>query len=125
VTLHSIGDGVITTDNTGIVTSLNKAAESVTGWMEEEALGRHFDEIIRLKNEDTGKDIIHPISVVMQSGKVIGLANHTLLIRKDGTAVPINDSAAPILNESGHFFGVVMVFRISARTRNIKSKSCI
>jgi len=111
VTLHSIGDGVITTDNDGLVTSLNKAAESVTGWSEEEALGRNFEEIIRLRNEETNKEVVNPISIVMQSGQVIGLANHTLLIRRDGQAVPINDSAAPILNESGQSFGVVMVFR--------------
>lgn len=111
VTLHSIGDCVITTDNSGIVTSLNKAAEAVTGWSEEDALGRHFEEIIRLQNEETGHEIINPISIVMQLGQVIGLANHTLLIRNDGKSIPINDSAAPILNESGQSFGVVMVFR--------------
>ncbi|NCB52402.1 MAG: PAS domain S-box protein [Clostridia bacterium] len=111
VTLHSIGDGVITTDNNGLVTSLNKAAESVTGWSEPEALGRHFGEIIQLKNEETGKEVVNPISLVMQTGKVVGLADHTILIRKDGKDIPINDSAAPILNETGQSFGVVMVFR--------------
>lgn len=111
VTLHSIGDGVVTTDSTGLITSLNKAAEEITGWTEEEAIGEHFSDIIRLKSEETGKQVDNPIELVLKSGLIVGLANHTVLIRKDGRALPIDDSAAPIQNETGKFFGVVMVFR--------------
>ncbi|NCB52766.1 MAG: PAS domain S-box protein [Clostridia bacterium] len=111
VTLHSIGDGVITTGNDGCVTSLNNAAEEITGWLEEEAIGVPFAEIIRLRNEDTGIEVENPISLVMKTGTIIGLANHTVLIKKDGQPVPIADSAAPIRNEGGESFGVVMVFR--------------
>ncbi|MGE4485945.1 MAG: PAS domain S-box protein, partial [Oscillospiraceae bacterium] len=117
ITLHSIGDGVITTDNDGLVTSLNNAAEEITGWREAEACGRPFAEIIRLKNEDDGKDVENPIGLVMKTGKIIGLANHTVLVRKDGQPVPIADSAAPIRNEAGESFGVVMVFRDVSRDK--------
>ncbi len=117
VTLHSIGDGVVTTDSGGLVTSLNKAAEEITGWTEEEALGQHFSDIIRLKCEETGKEIDNPIEQVLKSGLIVGLANHTLLIRRDGEVVPIDDSAAPIQNDTGKFFGVVMVFRDVSRDK--------
>ena len=111
ITLYSIADGVITTDNTGFVTSLNQAAVEITGWKEPEAQGKSFADIIRLRNEDTGCEVDNPIQIVLKSGKAVGLANHTVLIRKDGRCVPIADSAAPIRDDSGHTFGVVMVFR--------------
>lgn len=111
ITLYSIGDGVITTDNNGCVTSLNQAAVEITGWQEAEARGKSFAEIIRLRSEETGREVDNPIQIVLKSGKIVGLANHTVLIRKDGRAVPIADSAAPIRDNSGQTFGVVMVFR--------------
>ncbi|MPM13778.1 hypothetical protein SDC9_60137 [bioreactor metagenome] len=117
VTLHSIGDGVVTTDSAGLITSLNKAAEEITGWIEEEAIGQHFSDIIRLRSEETGKQVDNPIELVLKSGLIVGLANHTVLIRKDGRVLPIDDSAAPIQNETGKFFGVVMVFRDVSRDK--------
>ena len=117
ITLHSIGDGVITTDNDGRVTSLNKAAEEITGWLEADALERPFSEIIRLRSEETGNEVANPIGIVLKSGKMIGLANHTVLIRKDGRPVPVADSAAPIRNETDRTFGVVMVFRDVSRDK--------
>ena len=82
VTLHSIGDGVITTDNDGNVTSLNKAAAEVTGWQEPEALGRPFTEIIQLQNSHTGKEAANPIRQVLHSGTTAGLETHTVLRRR-------------------------------------------
>jgi len=117
VTLHSIGDGVVTTDSAGLITSLNKAAEEITGWNEEEAIGQHFSDIIRLRCEETGKEVDNPIELVLKSGLIVGLANHTVLVRKDGRVLPIDDSAAPIKNETGRFFGVVMVFRDVSRDK--------
>ena len=111
VTLHSIGDGVITTDNDGNITSLNKAAAEVSGWQEQAALGKHFTDIIQLQNNHTGKEAANPIRQVLQSGTPAGLEAHTVLRRRDGGIVPINDSAAPIRNEKGKSFGAVMVFR--------------
>lgn len=110
-TLYSIGDGVITTDNNGYVTSLNQAAVEITGWKEAEALGRSYADIIRLRSEKTGYEVDNPIQIVLKSGKTVGLANQTVLIQKDGRPVPIADSAAPIRDASGQTFGVVMVFR--------------
>lgn len=122
VTLRSIGDGVLTTDNGGLVTSLNKAATEITGWPEAEALGKPFTDIMQLKNEETGLEVENPISLVLRSGKIIGLANHTVLIRKNGESVPIADSAAPIVNAKGECFGVVMVFRDVAREQEQQNR---
>lgn len=110
-TLLSIGDGVVTTDAEGRITVLNPAAEEITGWSEEETRGRLFTEIFKLLSDDTGKEVENPIAKVLTTGKIIGLANHTALIAKDGRKIPIADSAAPIKDEAGQIFGVVMVFR--------------
>lgn len=115
VTLQSIGDGVITTDNDGNITSLNKAAAEVTGWREDDALGRHFADVIQLQNSQTGKEAANPIRQALRSGTTVGLDSHTVLLRHDGKVVPINDSAAPIRNEKGQSFGAVMVFRDISR----------
>lgn len=110
ITLYSIGDGVITTDNNGNITSMNHAAAEITGWQESEALARHYTEIMPLYNEDTGAEVISPLHIAIKSGQVVGLANHTVLLRKDGKKVPIADSAAPIKDENNQTFGAVMVF---------------
>ncbi|WP_367567539.1 PAS domain S-box protein [Lacrimispora sp.] len=111
VTFNSIGDGVVTTDNEGLVTSLNKAASEITGWQNEEAYKKPFHEIFDLRNEATGEAASNPISEVLRTGKIVGLANHTVLLDKRGNLVPIADSAAPIRDENGLVYGVVMVFR--------------
>ena len=111
VTLRSIGDGVVTTDETGRITSLNLAAQEITGWMASEAKGKRFSEVFTLRNEETGRPVENPIQKVLETGRTIGLANHTELIHRNSRALPIADSAAPIRAESGEIIGVVMVFR--------------
>ena len=111
VTLNSIGDGVVTTDIDGKITYLNHAAEKITGWKLEEALSKSFMEIFDLRNETTGMIVPNPINTVLETGMIVGLANHTVLLNKEGDFIPIADSAAPIRDEGGYVYGVVMVFR--------------
>ncbi len=110
VTLNSIGDGVVTTDNEGKITYLNQAAQEITGWNNEAASTRPFEEVFDLRNETTGETISNPISAVLETGKIVGLANHTVLLNRQGDFIPITDSAAPIKDQTGHVYGVVMVF---------------
>ncbi|HWQ78174.1 MAG TPA: HD domain-containing phosphohydrolase [Anaerovoracaceae bacterium] len=111
MTIASIGDGVISTDTAGNITILNKVAEQLTGWTQEEALGRPIEEIFDIVNENTGIKCDNPIHRVLESGLILGLANHTALIAKDGTARSIADSAAPIKDSDGEVYGVILVFR--------------
>jgi PAS domain S-box-containing protein len=110
VTLNSIGDAVITTDVAGRVMSLNPVAEAMTGWSTAEARGEPLERVFRIINEDTRRLAENPVGKAMQVGKVIGLANHTALISKDGSEIPIEDSAAPIRDTQGNTCGAVMVF---------------
>ena len=110
-TLHSIGDGVVTTDNLGMITGMNSVAEHLTGWDAAQAVDRRFSEVFVLQNEDTGQAVENPIQKVLETGLVIGLANHTELVDLGGARTPIADSAAPIRAENGQTYGVVMVFR--------------
>ena len=110
-TLQSIGDGVVTTDNVGHVTNMNKVAEDLTGWERAEAVGHPFEEVFCLRNEETGAVVESPIRRVLETGLVVGLANHTELIHRRGERTPIADSAAPIRTKDGVSHGVVMVFR--------------
>ena len=111
VTLRSIGDGVIATDKESRVTFLNGVAETLTGWPSREAVGKPLTEIFRIVNEATRLPVDNPVANVLRVGKVVGMANHTLLIERDGSEHPIDDSAAPILNDDGTIGGVVLVFR--------------
>ncbi len=116
VTLASIGDAVIVTTPHGEVTFLNPVAEAVTGWTTAEAAGKPLSEIFHIQNEETRQAVENPVAKVLHTGGIVGLANHTILIRKDGGVCPIDDSAAPIRNEQGRLLGIVLVFRdISAR----------
>ncbi len=110
VTLQSIGDAVITTDRESRVTFLNPVAERLTGWADAEAAGRPLSEVFTIINEETRAAVEDPTARVLQTGHVVGLANHTLLIARDGTERPIEDSAAPILDDAGRILGVVLVF---------------
>lgn len=110
-TLQSIGDGVVTTDSYGLITSLNTIAQTITGWSDQEARGCLFSEVFLLQNEDTGASVENPIQKVLETGRIVGLANHTVLINRKKEAIPIADSAAPIKDENGEILGVVMVFR--------------
>lgn len=111
ITLGSIGDGVVITDHDGIITSINTLAQNMTGWEEEDAIGKHFTEVFWLQNEETGEPVQSPIEKVLATGRTVGLANHTMLLNRRGQLIPIADSAAPIKGEDGTSSGVVMVFR--------------
>ena len=110
-TLKSIGDAVITTDEQGRVHLLNEVAERLTGWTSAEAQGRALEEIFRIINEETRHAVESPVHRVLREGVVIGLANHTLLVSRDGRLIPIADSGAPIRDDQGRLTGVVLVFR--------------
>ena len=111
VTLASIGDGVITTDREGAITLINKVAENLTGWVEHSALGQPIDQVFHIVNEQSHELCENPIKKVIESGQIIGLANNTKLIRKDGKEFIIADSGAPIISKGGEVIGVVLVFR--------------
>jgi len=116
-TLYSIGDAVITTDVNGHIRNMNGVAESLTGWMESEACGRPVEEVFCIINEESRNQVESPVQRVLHEGLVVGLANHTLLISKDGKETPIADSGAPIRNEKGEITGAVLVFRDQTRER--------
>src|SRR5262249_20681173 len=105
-TLHGIGDAVIVTDAQGHVTLMNPVAQRLTGW-NEEAMGQPLEGVFCIVNEQTRKPVESPVSRVLREGTVVGLANHTVLLARDGTEVPIDDSGAPIRDESGALSGVV------------------
>jgi PAS domain S-box-containing protein len=111
VTLQSIGDAVITTDNDGRITDFNEVAETLTGWTRAEALGQSLEHVFNIVNEVTRRPVDNPATRALREGVIVGLANHTVLIRKDGSECPIDDSAAPIRNEHGHVSGCVLIFR--------------
>lgn len=110
-TLSSIGDAVVATDSAGRVAFLNPVAERLTGWSIGEAAGRPLIEIFRIVNEYTRLPVESPVERVLATGKVVGLANHTILISANGQEYPIDDCAAPIVGDDGKTSGVVLVFR--------------
>lgn len=116
-TLYSIGDGVITTDKKGLVKQLNPVAEALTGWKETDAKGKKLEDVFNIINEETRSAVESPVSKVLKEGLIVGLANHTLLISKNGTEVPIADNGAPIKNRKGQIDGVVLVFRDQTEER--------
>ena len=116
-TLESIGDGVIATDGRGRVRLMNPIARSLTGWTQEQAVGRPVEEVFHIVNEATRQPAENPVTRASAEGIVLGLANHTTLISRDGTETPIDDSAAPIKDRDGRVVGVVMVFRGIAERR--------
>jgi PAS domain S-box-containing protein len=116
-TLYSIGDGVITTDASGVICHLNPVAEKLTGWKEAEARGRPCSEVFHIINEGTRVAETSPIDHVLRDGVIVGLANHTLLVTRDGFERPIADSGAPIRASDGTLTGVVLVFRDQTEER--------
>lgn len=121
VALTSIGDAVIMTDTKGKLTVINKVAEELTGWSAADAVGKDCTEVFKIINEDTRETVESPVEKVLRSGLVVGLANHTLLIRRDGTELSINDSGAPVRDKSGQVHGVVLVFRDFTEHRRAES----
>ena len=116
-TLKSIGDAVISTDMKGRVNSMNPVAETLTGWPAKEAIGQPIETVFQIINEHTRQPVESPVTTVMKSGHIVGLANHTLLLARDGREIPIADSGAPIRNEAGDTGGVVLVFRDQTEER--------
>ena len=110
-TLRSIGDAVIACDPAGKVVFMNQVAEVLTGWPEKEAHGRPLAEVFPIVNQHTRATVKNPVDAVRESGKVVGLANHTILIRRDQQEFYIDDSAAPILDAKSAMIGIVLIFR--------------
>ncbi len=118
VTLASIGDAVLTTDTEGRVTFVNRVAVELTGWSPDAAVGRPVDEVFRIVEEATRRPVESPVARVLREGVVVGLANHTVLVARDGRDIPVDDSGAPIVDERGAVIGVVLVFHdVSERRR--------
>jgi len=111
VTLTSIGDGVITTDRHGRVTLINPVAQALTGWTQQEAFARDLTTVFTIINQETRREVENPALRALEQGIIVGLANHTLLISRDGTERPIDDSAAPIRDRDGTVGGAVLIFR--------------
>jgi PAS domain S-box-containing protein len=124
-TLSSIGDGVITADCDGKVTLLNPVAEQLTGWSSGEAKGQPLEKIFHIVNEDTRAEVENPALRAIQEGVIFGLANHTLLISRDGREIAIDDSGAPI-KSGGEMLGAVLVFRdITERRRAEQARALL
>jgi PAS domain S-box-containing protein len=119
VTLASIGDAVITTDTSGVITFLNPVAESMTGWKAEDAVGQPIEKVFNVIDEQTRKPAPNPVFKALREGVVVGLANHTSLLALDGKETAIDDSAAPIRDRSGNISGVVMVFHDVTKQRQL------
>lgn len=122
VTLHSIGDGVITTDPRGFVEYLNPVAEELTGWRTDEAKGQPLTSIFRIVNENTRIPVTNPVARCLRENRIIGLANHTVLINRYGEEIAIEDSAAPIRNRQGEIIGVVLVFHDVSKAREMANE---
>jgi PAS domain S-box-containing protein len=116
-TLACIGDAVIVVDRSGRLTMMNMVAESLTGWTSGEAIGQPLESVFRILNEQTREAVESPVDRALNEGVIVGLANHTILISKDGTERPIDDSAAPIRDADGTVTGVVLIFRDVTKSR--------
>jgi PAS domain S-box-containing protein len=120
VTLTSIGDAVLATDMTAAITFMNREAERLTGWTTQEALGHMVTDVLVLRDGDTQQAIDNPVQRVLREGKVVGLANHPLLVSRDGKEIPIADSGAPIRGADGALHGAVMIFRDITEQANLE-----
>ncbi len=115
--LYSIGDAVITTDHQHLVQQMNPIAENLTGWSEAEAMGHPLEDVFHIINEEIRVPVENPAKKVLRDGKIVGLANHTVLIARNGKEYHITDSGAPIRDEQGNIIGVVLVFRDQSAER--------
>ena len=116
ITIQSIEDGVIATDQNGVITLINPMAGTLTGWGDH-AYGQKFPDVVHLADELTGSAVPAPVETVLNTGKPVSLSNHTVIIGRDGTTTPIVDSAAPIVGLDSRVQGVVMVFRSCVQER--------
>ncbi|MBR8834806.1 MAG: EAL domain-containing protein [Stigonema ocellatum SAG 48.90 = DSM 106950] len=119
VTLQSIGDAVITTDALGYVQYLNPIAQMLTGWSQLEAKGLPLCEVFQIINETTREPVLNPVEHALREGRIVGLANYTILISRNGEEFAIDDSAAPIHASDGQVIGAVMVFHDVSDTRSL------
>lgn len=110
ITLHSIGDGVITTDKSGMIDRMNPVALKLCGWQADEIKGKSLTEVFNIIDVSTREPVLNPVERVIENGEIVGLANHTVLVAKDGKEYQIADSAAPIKDRDGNIMGVVLVF---------------
>ncbi len=120
LTLTSIGDAVITTNEKGMITQLNPVAEKVTGWTNTDAHDKNLKEVFRIFDASTGKSITNPVDIVLSTGETVYLSNHTTLIAKDGSEHQIADSAAPIYDEDNNILGIVLVFNDVTETYRLR-----
>ncbi|HZU37105.1 MAG TPA: PAS domain S-box protein, partial [Gemmataceae bacterium] len=111
VTLSSIGDGVIVTDRDGLITFINPVAVQLSGWQLDEATGQPLESVFRVFHEETRQPLENPIRKVLRDGKMVGMANHAVLLTRHGREVPVDDSGAPIRSPDGTIAGAVLVFR--------------
>ena len=117
-TIATIGDGIITTDRAGRIALLNPVAQALTGWSEQAARGLPVADVLKLVNEETRELIKDPVAKVLEKGIAVGMANHSVLVAKDGTERPIDDSATPIHDAQGNIKGIIFVFRdVTARRK--------
>ncbi|MBA4309593.1 MAG: hypothetical protein C0425_04585 [Chlorobiaceae bacterium] len=117
ITIDSIGDAVITTDTGGIIQYMNPVAENLTGWKLEDAKNKRLNDVFKIINELNRDVEENPVEAILREGNVVGLANNSLIISRDGSEIPISDSGAPIKNEEGEILGVVLVFRDESKDR--------
>lgn len=120
VTLASIGDGVIVTDERGCVEFINPVAEGLTGWNLEEAKGQSLETVFSIVDQTTRRRVESPAARAMREGLIVGLANHTVLLCRNGSEVAIDDSAAPIRDSKGNISGVILVFRDVTEARAVQ-----
>jgi PAS domain S-box-containing protein len=121
ITLESIGDAVISTDVLGRVTNINEVAQTLTGWGKADAIGKQLESVFQIVNETTRKPVENPAMRALAQGKIVGLANHTILLARNGSECAIDDSAAPIRSDKGEIVGCVLVFRDVTEARKAES----
>lgn len=123
-TIKSIGDAIVATDKDGLIVFMNPIAENLMGWKMEEAVNTRLTKIFNIINRSTRQPVENPVDKVIQVGSIVGLANHTILITRDGNEIPIDDSAAPIKDDKGNITGVVLVFRDVTGRENALAEIC-